>query len=79
MTCTACIAAESDPQTGRYNANCDACSVRAVAQSPQFFHRRDGEKEADTYRAMLTALFGKDLKEWHERVKAWRAQNADQA
>lgn len=72
MTCTACQAAASDPQTGRYNANCDACSVRAVAQSPQFFHRRDGEKEAATYRAMLRAIFGGEhLKEWHERVKAW--------
>lgn len=75
MTCTACQAAAEDPQTGRYNAFCDACTVRAVAQSPQFFHRRDGEKEAAAYRAMLTAIFGSgnDLKGWHERVKAWRA------
>lgn len=71
MTCTACTAAESDPQTGRYNANCDACSVRAVAQSPQFFAARAAGEITESYRAMLEAVFGADWQAGHERAKAW--------
>lgn len=72
MTCSACQAAESDPQTGRYNANCDACTVRAVAQSPQHFEARKSGRMTPNYKAMLVALFGNDgWQAAHERVKAW--------
>ena len=71
MTCTACTAAESDPQTGRYNANCDACSVRAVAQSQQFFSARAAGEITAGYRALLNAVFGDKWQDGHERVKAW--------
>lgn len=77
MTCTACAAAEADPQTGRYNAHCDACTVRAVAQSPQHFESRKAGQITPGYRAMLEKLFGADWQAGHERVKVWQSSRGN--
>lgn len=78
--CTACEAAARNPHSGRYNANCDACTVRAVALSPQFYAAERAGQMTPNYRALLEKVFGSDKwREAHERVKAWRSRRGQSA
>lgn len=38
MNCPACTAAQANPQSGLYFANCEGCDKRALRQSPSYFN-----------------------------------------
>lgn len=71
MNCPACQTAEKNPQTGLFQADCQACKVRAVAQGPEFHNsQRIGRLTAE-YRRVLTLAIGGDVSDAHAKVKAW--------
>ena len=62
----------ADPFSGALRADCDACNVRALAQSPAHHQSRAEGRMTPEYRAALGHSFGEGLwKAGHERVKAW--------
>lgn len=71
MTCEACQRAEAHPRTGMYQANCQECTARALANSPQYFDAMKAEAITPAYRDALQSAFGQDWKAGHERVKHW--------
>lgn len=78
MTCAACQAAESDPNSGHYRADCLECAARALSYGPQHFEAKCAGKITPAYRDALARVFGEDgMKAGHERVKAWAKRRAE--
>lgn len=72
MTCTACQAAEKNPATGRYSADCAECKARALANGFDLFESKRAGVKSPEYAAALRKVFGEGNEEaGHERVKAW--------
>lgn len=67
--CDACAIAKVNPRAGRFNAGCDECTARAIAQEPEFFECVAAEAITPRYRARLQRWFGGRWKEGHEMVK----------
>lgn len=72
MTCEACQAAEKNPSTGRYHADCPECKARAVAHGREAFDASAAGKMTSEYKQALQRLFGDDWEAGHLRVKAWK-------
>lgn len=72
MTCQACQAAEANPLTGRYTADCTECKARALANGFELFDSLTKGKQTPEYRAALAKVFGKGNEaDGHERVRRW--------
>lgn len=71
MTCQACQIAAENPMTGHFNAFCDECSARALAQSPDFHSSLTERKRTERYSTALSAHFKDREEEGHQMVKAW--------
>lgn len=72
MTCQACTAAEANPLTGRYSADCTECKARALAQGRELFESLNQRKQTPEYQAALTKVFGEGNEaDGHERVRQW--------
>lgn len=71
MTCPACARAEVHPQTGIYQAKCEGCAARALAQSPEFAEAAKSGVLTPRYRMALAEFFSGREQEGHERVMAW--------
>ena len=73
MTCEACQAAIDNPASGRVNTACPDCKARSLAKSPTWADARAANAMTPGYRSALRAVFGKDWREGHEKVKHWDA------
>lgn len=72
MTCQACEAAQDNPLTGRYSADCTECKARALAHGRELFESLHARKRTPEYDAALTKMFGEgNEEEGHERVRQW--------
>lgn len=72
MTCPACTAAEANPLTGRYTADCTSCKARALANGRELFDSLAQRKRTPEYTAALTKVFGAGNEAaGHERVRQW--------
>lgn len=72
MTCTSCQAAEADPLTGRYRANCIECQARALAHGPLVFASVRAGVKSPEYAAALRKVFGEgNERQGHEKVREW--------
>lgn len=71
MTCDACSRAEQRALTGRFNAGCDGCAARALAQSPEFAEAARTGKQTPRYRMALAEFFKGREQQGHDMVKAW--------
>lgn len=69
MPCEACLRAEVNVQTGRFNAGCSECTARALAGSPLYHEAARAETLTDAYRNALQTMFGANWKHGHDRVK----------
>lgn len=70
MTCANCEAAHRGANWPGYHAGCRSCTVRALANGPQFFGAARAGQITPAYQAALLTLLGKDWKAGHEEVKA---------
>lgn len=76
--CEACTQAEQNPLSGLYQADCDGCKVRAVANGREIFEASKAGRITPDYRRALEGLFGADkVDEAHARVKAWKQKMKD--
>lgn len=73
MTCPSCEAAIQNPSSGLVHADCPECKARSLAKSAAWFEARSTSAMTPTYRNALRAVFGKEWREGHERVKHWDA------
>ena len=74
MMCPSCFAAEINPRTGHFHADCQECSIRALSQSPAHHAARLAGKMIPGYTEELARLAGDDPQAQialHFRVKAW--------
>lgn len=71
MTCDACDRAAKAPQTVRFNAGCDGCAARALAQSPEFHQAARSGVQTPRYRMALAEFFKGREQDGHAMVKAW--------
>jgi hypothetical protein len=71
MTCESCKAAELDPLTGLYDADCKSCSARSLAHSPAWAEARMAGRITPWYESALRAVWGDDWEAGHFAVKAW--------
>ncbi len=71
MSCDACATARSNPNTGRYNANCEGCKARAIARGTDLWEASRAGRITPAYRAALERVFCDRWKEGHELVKSW--------
>lgn len=72
--CTACADAALDPHTGSYQASCDECAARALANGPLFYEAAASDTLTPAYRSALQRVFGEAWKNGHWRVKHWAQQ-----
>jgi hypothetical protein len=79
MTCTACLSAESDPMSGLYQANCDECKARIIANGRELFEASKAGKITPEYEEVLKRMFGDEWRAAHLRVKAWKERLKGQA
>lgn len=73
MNCPSCEAATKNPTSGLVHADCDGCKARSLAKSPAWAEARKAGKMTPAYRSALSAVFPKDWRDGHERVKHWDA------
>ncbi len=71
MTCRPCDLAESGLLSGLYNADCDGCKARSIANGMDLFNARKAGEMTPEYVAILQKVWGDDWEAGHERVKAW--------
>ncbi len=71
MTCPSCQAAIQNPASGLVHADCPDCKARSLAKSPAWAEARAANAMTAGYRNALRAVFDKDWREAHERVKHW--------
>lgn len=71
MTCDACDRAKVNPNTGRFNAGCDGCAARALAQSPEFHEAARSGVQTPRYRMALAQFFKDREQAGHQLVKEW--------
>lgn len=71
MSCWGCMAAERDPNTGRYMAGCEECNARALSICPQFHESMKWRRMTPAYVDALKALAGEDWESLHQRTKKW--------
>lgn len=86
MTCPACTAAQANPKSGLYFANCEGCDKRALRRAPSYFSHmqtlkryrtRDERREyldgvARSESQEYADLLRFDFAEWFEAEKAKR-------
>lgn len=72
MTCEACTTASHNPISGRFHADCDECSARALAQGRELFESKRAGVKSPEYADALTKMFGEGNEEaGHARVREW--------
>lgn len=71
MSCWGCMAAERDPNTGRYMAGCDECQARELAGCPEFYESLKHHRLTPAYVDRLKGLAGDDWERLHQRAKKW--------
>lgn len=69
MTCAYCEKALDRPDHPLFQAQCRTCTVRALAQSPQF-HQAERSMGVEAYQIALRNLLGPDWRASHAEVLA---------
>lgn len=77
--CEACDLTEKNPNSGRYNADCDGCKARSIALSPAFFQSMQAGRMTAEYKRLLTLAFGDVNESRHQQVKQWAERMKEQA
>lgn len=80
MTCPGCVAAAQDATTGIYSAGCQACTARALANSPGYHASMIARRMRSDYSEALARIAGPDKaaqEALHRDVKSWAWRIAD--
>ncbi len=77
MTCPACQTAEQNPTSGLYQANCEGCSLRAIAGGRELFEA--SKAGGEEYKSFLKAEFGDGAADAHKRIVQWKRAFKGQA
>jgi hypothetical protein len=78
LICESCAAAENDPLSGLYHAECGECKARMLAHGMPFTQSSVKGNFTEAYRAQLHAAFGPGWEAGHRAVKRW-ARRIDEA
>lgn len=78
--CDACDLAEQNPQTGRYNADCDECHARAIACGMEAFEASKCGRVTPRLKSALRRIWGEN---WESvglvMVKRWASRQKEKA
>ena len=72
MNCPACTAAQANPQSGLYFANCEGCDKRALRQAPSYFNHMQTLKRyrtRDERREYLDGVVRSESQEYADLLK----------
>ena len=69
MACEPCAKAVDNPEWPIYHAYCRTCTIRGLAQSPQF-HQAEHNMGVEAYQIALRNLLGPDWRTSHNEVMA---------
>ena len=78
LICESCAAADADPLSGLYHAECGECKARMLAHGMPYLQSSAKGNFTETYRAQLHAAFGPGWEAGHRAVKRW-ARRIDEA
>lgn len=70
-TCPSCRDWQDDPRSGMFNAGCDDCLARAVAQSPAAWKAAKGITATELQDVMVHTFGHEHMDAWKRRVWAW--------
>lgn len=65
-----CTAAATNKHWGGYHANCEGCTIRALAHGLAFYQARRARDIVPAYKKALESSFGEGWEAGHEKVKA---------
>jgi len=78
LICDSCAAADADPLSGLYHADCGECKARMLAHGLPFTQSSAKGNFTESYRAQLDSAFGAKWESGHRAVKRW-ARRIDEA
>ena len=78
LICESCAAADADPLSGLYHADCGECKARMLANGLPFALSSIKGNFTEVYRAQLDSAFGAKWEAGHRAVKRW-ARRIDEA
>jgi hypothetical protein len=78
LICESCAAADADPLSGLYHADCGECKARMLAHGMPYVQSCAKGNFTEAYRTQLHAAFGPGWEAGHRAVKRW-ARRIDEA
>lgn len=79
MSCDACDLAQQDLKCGRYNADCEECQARSIANGYAVFEATQEGKVTPRLKELLIRVYGSRWERGLELVQKWRQREKEQA